>query len=92
MTSPISVTRLEMETTWLSKVQAAQRRYRVASAKYRRALEEHKQFSLPSPDGVFALRQAAQAEAAALHQYTRTLKVFTDLIVDAKLPPSESNK
>ncbi len=89
MASPGSVTRLELETAWLTKVQAAHRRYRVASAKYLRALEEHKQFLLPSADGALAAKRAAQQEAAALREYGRVLKTFTELVVDGTLPPPD---
>jgi hypothetical protein len=42
---------------------------------------------MPSPDGSLVYRQAMKAEVQALRKYCDVLRVFTDLVVQGKLPP-----
>ena len=41
------------------------------------------------PDGEFAHQEAIKAETAALSEYTRVLRITSDLIVHGKIPPPE---
>lgn len=75
-------TRQELEELWCLKVKQAQQHYKDASAKWREAIEAQ----LPSPDGNFAARRAAQAQAVAHREFKRILAVFRDLVVKGKVP------
>ena len=43
------------------------------------------QSQAPPPNGAHAFRLALRAERRALVQYKRTLRIFTDLVVDGKI-------
>jgi transketolase len=78
--------RLELEAQWRSRLQVAQQQYYQASAKYRQVVEEHIQRLTPTPDGAFAVSQAAKAEVAARREYMRVLEIFSPLVVHGKMP------
>jgi hypothetical protein len=89
MTSPISVTRLQMETAWLSRLKAAERHYNAAVAQYEAVFREQ-QASLPSArDAAHALWQASVEKSGARREYQHVLNTFTRLVVNGELPPEE---
>jgi hypothetical protein len=79
-----------VEEFWASKLEEAFHRYRAATVEYRKTLKEQAGLP-PGPDG--ALERTRQAEAAALAEYKRVLRVFTDLTLYHKMPeePSAEN-
>jgi hypothetical protein len=84
MTSPISLTRLQIEAAWLSKVKAAQRRYRAAAAQHDEVLKN------PlgrTPDAALTVWEAALEEIGARREYLHVLNTFTRLVVDGEVPP-----
>jgi hypothetical protein len=78
--------RHELEALWRERLQIARSNYDVAVAEFRKVSADLKQWPLPAPDGSAAFRQVRVAESAALNEYIRTLKIFTDLIVHGKTP------
>jgi hypothetical protein len=89
MTSPISMTRLRMETAWLSKVKAAERHYNAVAAQYDAVLREQRAPLAPTRDAVHAVWQAAVEESGARREYLHVLETFTRLVVDGEAPPQE---
>ena len=77
--------RHELEELW---------RRRLASAKLRldfaRNYLNEVQTDFPiddgSPDGQYAYQRAIRAENGALAEYHRALRIYTDLVMDGKLP------
>ena len=71
---------------WRERVRKAQDRYLDAKAASARVSREQVDRLTPSPDGEFAARQAIKTEVAALAEYTRTLKIFSSLVIHGKMP------
>ena len=68
-------------------MEIAPSRYRIAKSALAEAMD-----ALPDaapPDGTFAYRQSLRSENAALAEYRRVLRIFTDLTVDGKMPPAD---
>jgi hypothetical protein len=60
--------------------------YELASAEFDKALDrKYHGFILP-PDGPFAGPQTRLQQSAALSEYLRVLRIFTDLLVSGKIP------
>lgn len=82
---PPSITaRQEIVEFWRLKVEEAHERYETASAQYRRLLEERPKDLVPGPDG--KLPQARDAVSETLLEYSRLLRVFTQLTLNGTLP------
>ena len=81
-----SVRRREVEDSWRLRLEEAQARYLEAKEQYRKFLQAQ-------PDGSHspsALELARQAESRARVEYTRVLRIFTELTVDGKMPEERS--
>jgi hypothetical protein len=79
-----SVTRQELEGSWLLKLQKAQARYEAATARYGRLLlEQPKGLNQKPDDSLPGIRQAA---SQSLAEYARVLGIFVDLTVHGKIP------
>jgi hypothetical protein len=76
-------TRQTMEDSWRERLEETQARYQKATEQYRRLLQEQPRGS-SNLDGPLAF--ARQQEAEALAEYTRVLRLFTDLTVKGKMP------
>jgi len=76
--------RQQTEEYWRERVNAARVKYDLAVAESRKILDEQKQWPLPAPDGSSAVRSARMQESAALNEYMRALKEFTDLTLHRK--------
>ena len=83
----LTIARQELEESWRLKLQEAQNRYQVATREYRNVLQEQPEWLTPSADGPVV--QTRQAESQALAEYTRVLRVFTDLTVHGKMPDEQ---
>ena len=81
--------RQEIECCWRQRVEAARRKYDLTVAQSRKAKAEHKNWPVPAPDGYTAVRKSRLQRSAALNEYMRTLRIFTDLIVYGKMPEEE---
>ena len=79
--------RQTLEDRWRRQVHFAYSRYEAAKG----AVDEARELraDAPSPDGVFALKHARRIETAALTEYKRVLQIFTDLLIDGKIPPEK---
>jgi hypothetical protein len=82
--SPSTTTRQEIVEFWRLKVEEAHERYETASAQYRRLLEERPKDSMAGPDGKLA--QARDAVSETLLEYSRLLRIFTQLTLNGTLP------
>jgi hypothetical protein len=83
------VAREELEEVWRQKTQEAQERYRVATERYHRLLEESRG-RIPTADS--PLLVARHAQSAALDEYKRVLRIFTEFTVHGQIPEQESIK
>jgi len=79
----LTIRRQELEESWCLRLQEAQERYQAAAGQYRK-LQEQPESLMPRPEG--PLTQARQAKSRALAEYTRVLRIFTDLTVHGKAP------
>ncbi len=80
--------RQQLEDLWRSKLEQAQLRYKAATEKYRKLLGEAPRDVPPAPDSPLAL--ARHAESEALAEYTRALRVFTELTIHGRRPEEQS--
>ena len=64
-------------------------RYTKAQAAFRATWEEHFEKYLTGDDPTLAIQQARRVESQALEEYMRVLKVFTDLVLRARIPTEE---
>jgi CheY-like chemotaxis protein len=76
--------RQKLEELWRARLDHAVKCYQAATNEYRNLLQEEPDGRPPSPDSPFA--RARQAESGALMEYSRVLKIFTDLMVHGKTP------
>src|SRR3954470_14108914 len=76
----------ELQALWLDRLQSASDEYRRTSAAYRMIAQEYQGRVLPSPDGDFSLRQALKQQNSARAEYARTLRIFTDLLLNGVVP------
>ena len=74
----------DLKDTWRVRAEMARERYEMASRRYRKLLEEKPEGLIPRQDGPLAL--ARQAESEALAEYTRILKLFTELTSHGQIP------
>lgn len=80
--------RPQLEDLWRSKVEQAQLRYKAATEEYRKLLGETPRGVPPAPDSPLAL--ARQVESDALAEFTRVLRVFSQLTIHGKRPEEQS--
>jgi hypothetical protein len=76
----------ELEERWRKCVQDARSRYLHAKEVSGYALREQAEGLTPPPDGSLAARRALHIENAALAEYIRTLKIFSDLVINRRIP------
>ena len=79
--------RQELEDTWRQRLEQLREKYRAASDIYRALLRKEPEGETPSPDSPLA--RARQAESEALLEYSRVLRLFSDLTLYGKLPEEE---
>lgn len=80
-------TRLQLEALWQSRVKEARERYYAAVEKSKAVVGERQQ--LPGSNVTRAVKQSMRLESAALREYSRSVKIFTALVMHAKVPPPE---
>lgn len=81
---PCPVTRQDLEESWRLRLEETQDHYSEVRQRYRKLLQELPGGQAASPDRALAL--ARQAELQARAEYTRVLRIFTDLTVYGKVP------
>jgi hypothetical protein len=86
MVPPLNSFRHEIEDLWRDRVKMARCKYEDSVVEFTKILAEQKHWPLPAPDGSTAVRNARIQESAALNDYMRTLKIYTDLVVSGKIP------
>jgi|SRR5215472_7057780 len=78
--------RAKLERLWLRKAQAALARYRLAEKEHYRTAEELALKLVAPSDGAFAAASARKVEAIALAEYEHVIRIYTDLVVNGKIP------
>ena len=78
--------RAELERKWRARVEAARQRYVESKSASDRAAVEWGGDLVPAPGGDEMVRQAVQSEYCAFEEYDRTLRIYTDLVLDGKVP------
>jgi hypothetical protein len=79
----------ELEDLWRQRLREARLKYEEASKAFKATWGEHFESRLTA-DPTLAIERARNAESQALSEYMRVLRIFTDLIVNAKLPPEDA--
>jgi hypothetical protein len=79
--------RRDLEDLWRNRLTVSMERYRIARVECKEAALA--QSDIPSPDGSFAYGRALRAESAAVKEYMRVLRIFTDLTIHRIVPPEE---
>jgi hypothetical protein len=78
----------ELENIWRERLREARLKYEAASDAFRATWGEHFESRLTA-DPTLAIEQARDLETAALCEYVRVLRIYTDLTVHGKLPPED---
>jgi len=73
--------RKELEAVWRRRVTAAKLRLDFARLYLKEVEGDLAADAVPVADGHFAFRKALRAERFAVAEYTRVLRIYTDLIV-----------
>jgi signal transduction histidine kinase len=73
--------RRELEQVWRRRLENAFERYRAAADEYGKLLQGG-----PAESRPLELNRIIRAEAAALEEHSRVLRIFTDLVLDGELP------
>ena len=82
--------RRALEDHWRDRLKDAKTRLEFARSYLREVQQDYQSGALPSPDGSYAYQRAVRAEAAALAEYVRVLRIFSELAMDGKIPESGS--
>ena len=82
-----NLTRRDLEDAWRVRSEMARERYEMASRQYRKLLDEKPEGLIPRHDDPVAL--ARHAESEALAEYSRNVRLFTELIVYGRIPEEE---
>ena len=77
-----------LEDLWRLKLKIAEDRHKATIDKFNRAAEDQRLGLTLHPDGFHAISNALKEETAAQHEYMR-VSIFTELVVNHKLPPDE---
>lgn len=78
--------REELEDRWRKRVTDAKLRLDSARTYVKEVQRDLPHGDVPAPDGDYAYRHALHAENFALVEYNHVLRIFTDLIINGKIP------
>ena len=81
--------RAAVEELWRKRLQEAEVRHNIADHELNKAMEDLTGGLVLPPDGSTAVRNARVAKSAALNEWMRVLRVFTDLILYNKVPDGD---
>ena len=84
-----SPSRIEIEDRWRTRLADAKRNHDQAVVEFRRAAEVYRAREIPASDGSLGLHQAISAESSARREYIRILRLFTDLVVNGRIPKDD---
>ena len=79
--------RQDLEDAWRARSEMARARYEMARTRYRKLLEAKPDGPTPPENDPLAF--ARHAESEALAEYTRVLKIFTDLTLHGRIPEEQ---
>ena len=79
-----------MEDRWRDCVRDAQLRLAVARNSVTELHRDLESGHIPSLDGTFAYQKALRIETMALAEFCRVLRIFTDLILEGKIPDANT--
>ena len=74
----------DLELYWKDRWVTAKRDLEEAHARFRSVAENGS--AMIGPDGGYAYRKALELETAALVRYSKTLRLYTDLVLYGKVP------
>ncbi len=77
--------RQTLEEIWRVRLHAAQQRAGLALADFKKVEQEWR--AQMQPEDRLAMSEALTRESVARRKYIRTLRVFTNLVVNGKRPP-----
>ena len=83
----LSLMRQDLERDWRFRFVMARERYQTASRRHRQLLRENPEGLTPRHDDLVALAQHEESEALA--EYTRILKLFTELVLYGRIPEEQ---
>jgi len=79
--------RIALEKVWQARLRTADERLKAARSHLKDIEKQRRDRMLVSSDGDFAYRQAIRSETAALLNYSRVLRITSDLVVRGVTPP-----
>ena len=81
--------RRKLEELWRGRLADARLRLDFATS-YVNEVQQDFALDEPSPDGQLAYERAVRAQNAALAEYNRVLRTFSDLVIDGKIPDEDA--
>lgn len=81
----------QLERLWRQRMKDAQLRLDFARNYLKEVQRDFPSGTVPPPDGVFAHHKALRAENAALAEYHRVLRVYTDLVLHGTIPAEKES-
>lgn len=78
--------RRAVEELWRLRLKNAEFWYTDSREQLKKIVRDLPPGEIPPPDGNYAYQQAIRAERLSLTEYTRVLRIFTDLVVKGKMP------
>ncbi len=83
--------RAELEEIWLARVNAARQRHEMAEDCLHRILDGDPASASQGTYGPMTVQEAFAVEMETRHEYLKTLRVFTGLVVYRKIPEAEAS-
>ena len=81
----------QLERLWRQRMRDAQLRLDFARNYLKEVQRDFPSGTVPPPDGAFAHHKALRAENAALAEYHRVLRVYTDLVLHGTIPAEKES-
>ena len=81
----------QLERLWRQRMRDAQLRLDFARNYLKEVQRDFPSGTLPQLDGAFAHQKALRAENAALAEYHRVLRVYTDLVLHGTIPAEKES-
>jgi len=74
------------EEFWAERVKKARCNYEIAESQLRHVVAGQSKWPLPEPHGTAVIDAARLKELEARNEYTRSLRIFSELLVAGELP------
>ena len=78
--------RQDVQELWRGRLADAKATYETAVSRFRTAAEDFRADQTPGSDGRVSVHLAISEESSARKEYMRVLRVFTDLLLNGKIP------